>query len=213
MSPVSCDGGSQRGWRWPGFGLEQQHHQACHTDDGCDQEQPGPVQRSWLSQLVRPSSTRSRAQSSSSRVVIRGGMKRITLASGPQLMTISSRSKACFSTWLKALASGVRLSRSVTNSMPIMRPAAHIPDCGVTVRHLVESLEGSLRQIPGVWEQAFHRVDHCHRRRSRDRVPAVCGAVGASGQESMVSREEPNAERGRPLAIPLPIAMMSGLAS
>ena len=55
-------------------------------------EQPSENQRSVVSQLLKPSSTRSRAQSSSSRVVISGGMKRITLASGPQLMMISSRS-------------------------------------------------------------------------------------------------------------------------
>ena len=46
------------------------------------------------SQLVRPSSTRSIAQSSSSRLVIRGGMNRRMFPSGPHSMMMSSRSKA-----------------------------------------------------------------------------------------------------------------------
>lgn len=46
------------------------------------------------SQLVRPWSTRSMAQSSSSLVVTNDGMKRSTFPSGPHSMMISSRSNA-----------------------------------------------------------------------------------------------------------------------
>ena len=59
-----------RWWQWAG--LRPKHDEKEHTQDdhGYCEEQPSQNQRSVLSQLLRPSSTRSRAQSSSSRVVI-----------------------------------------------------------------------------------------------------------------------------------------------
>ena len=104
------------------------------------------------SQLVNPSSMRSMAQSSWSRVVIRGGMNRITFPSGPQRTIINSLSRQCALTWSNAFESGT-LVVSVFDELHANHEAqtTHVPNRLVTFGEFPEPVVGSFRQVAGVW--------------------------------------------------------------